>query len=469
MTEDAPQEAHLSGPGIRELFADWVQLNDAETDDDEPDLTRVWLMQTKFSPPSLAVSPVVTPPAWGFPYHTACWRVMAEVCSDDAPDPQLLFDLCRSFPVQQGVMNWGHDYGGSICYEERRPHGIVAGEEAQILRPLRNAIYQHDPFDLPDLWYVFENQVDAGFAPRDLSPQHLSLAAPGYRDGFFRLPTEILQLILTYLPTPDMVSLKRASRIYADLPLHDQFWRSRFWAGHEFAFVFEATHFSSITRGRWKSVYFWVLDRYRTPSFTNRRRVWSLAYSLWGLLCLVSEASCDGSAVETPPSHLGVRWVTASRALMPLERDFSLGSRAFYERSISVSEKTSALFVSVIEIHGCRYVSGIRIQRHDGGSSSLGYRHPQHEVLVSSDKGGRLGITGFLLAQDQRGIRGLSVLTDVETLSTWVGDYEGIPRRRLVASSAGPILINGLKGGFDVSLCATHSVFCCSNRLVLRL
>ncbi len=285
-------------------------------------------MRTSFSPISLAVPPAIDPPAWGFPYHTACWRVMTEVCVDGGPDPQLLFDLCRSFPVQLGITNWGRDYGGSICYEER-PSGLAPGEEAQILGPVSNAIYQHDPLEIPEIHHVFKSRSEVESGPDPPNPPHVTQGTLGYRDGFSQLPTEILQDILTYLPTTDVGSLRRASRIYADLPLHDQFWKSRFRTGYEFAFVFEADRFSSLTKGRWESVYFSVKDLCRTASVTNRSRVWFLASSLWGLLSLASEASCDESALETLPSNHRVRWVTASRALVPLEKASPLDQGCF--------------------------------------------------------------------------------------------------------------------------------------------
>lgn len=69
------------------------------------------------------------PTAWGFLFHETCWRILAMVCSPGTPDVQHLFDICRSFPVDHGVLNWGHSYGG--CYLNY-PTTPAPGEEPQI-------------------------------------------------------------------------------------------------------------------------------------------------------------------------------------------------------------------------------------------------------------------------------------------------------------------------------------------------
>jgi hypothetical protein len=71
---------------------------------------------------------------WGFPFHAACWDILVEACSPDDLDIQVLFDLCRSFPLQLGILNWGHDYGGVVRYETTSP-GLGAGEELQFMCP----------------------------------------------------------------------------------------------------------------------------------------------------------------------------------------------------------------------------------------------------------------------------------------------------------------------------------------------
>ena len=53
-------------------------------------------------------------------------------------------------------------------------------------------------------------------------------------DPFPVLPAEILQNILHHLPIADVIRLRQSSRVYANMPLSQSFWRSRFLPGREF-------------------------------------------------------------------------------------------------------------------------------------------------------------------------------------------------------------------------------------------
>lgn len=133
VTKQAPSRARLSGLGRRQQFADVISLDPAGSAS-ESGLANIWLMRTSFRTKSLAVSPAADERAWGFPFHADCWRIMEKLYSPAIPDVQFLLGFCRSFPVYLGIMNWGHDYGGSVRYEEK-PAGLAPGEEAYLLPP----------------------------------------------------------------------------------------------------------------------------------------------------------------------------------------------------------------------------------------------------------------------------------------------------------------------------------------------
>jgi hypothetical protein len=391
---------------------------------------------------------------------------MEEVCSPGIVDIQALFDLCRTFPVQRGVMDWGHEYAAFVGMLHM-PVDLVPGEIPRLRDrfPVRPSC---DPVDLPEIRRVFDDHgqgdsdLDLGLA---MPPQWYT-ANPGYQDSFSGLPVEILQLILTYIPTPDVGNLRLASRIYARIPLHDEFWKSRFSRGHEFDFVFEAARCSSLAVGRWKSIYSSVKALRDTRSVEKRRRVWLLASWLHDLLPGAGGPKCDGIPVGTahdfdsPLRH--ARWVYPGRYTWSLTRpdaDFTHGCRLLYERMMAVPDEATAVFASTIQIHGRRHISGIRVQLKSGKSLSLGYRHFKDEVLLFRCEHGPRSIAGFCVARDQGGIRGLCVITDTGALSDWAGEYRNIPRRRIVPGSAGRNLIKGLKGGFDVRIPVQHQVF----------
>ncbi|KAK4155082.1 hypothetical protein C8A00DRAFT_13823 [Chaetomidium leptoderma] len=455
-SEEEPLVARLSGLGLRQQFADVVRLCPTATHSESGPVD-IWLMRTDLSSTSLAAHPAADPSIWGFPFHAACWRIMEKVCSPGTPDVQSAFDLCRSFPVQLGIMNWGHDYGGSVGYHYK-PAGLAPGEELQFVYPINTGSQCRDPLDIPEIRDVFEDQDRDNFDRGPAIPPQRHITT-GYQDDFSRLPIEILQLILIYLPTPDVGTLKRASRIYANLHLHDQFWKSRFYRGYELDFAFEGKRCFPLVKGCWRSIYFSIKDLRGKPSVINRRRLWLLSSSLQDLLLRATETKCDGSLSDAHFLGADVRWATANSTLIPHDKSFTLGSRLLYKRVIAVPDNTTAVFISTIAVSSRRYISGIRVQQRDGESFSLGYRHPQDEVLLllGCDQE-RLRIVGFHLAQDQHGIRGLSVITDTGALSEWAGEYRDIPRRRLVSSSAGQDIVQGLQGGFDATKLVSLSV-----------
>ena len=59
----------------------------------------------------------------------------------------------------------------------------------------------------------------------------------GNQDILSRLPIEILNTILCFLPTPSIWAIRLASRLLASVPLTNNFWRSRFDFPHELCHV----------------------------------------------------------------------------------------------------------------------------------------------------------------------------------------------------------------------------------------
>ena len=114
------------------------------------------------------------------------------------------------------------------------------------------------------------------------------------------------------------------------------------------------------------------------------------------------------------------------------------------------------------------YVSAIRLEGIDRGSSVVGYPHAASEVFISAAD----GISGFHLAQDERGFRGLAVLSSSGVASEWAGDHGGPPVRRL---AFGPAAVRSsvrhIKCSFDVSFYlndSRHMCFCRCLLLILR-
>lgn len=247
----------------------------------------------------------------------------------------------------------------------------------------------------------------------------------------------------------------------SEVSLTDLFWKSRFLPDHEFQHIFEAKrYFSSDThRGQWRAIYDWMRPLKSTPAVLNRKRIWDLSTTLVKAMKKIQGISCDGQPVQSffephaPPADDPTRnWVTASRALKLPKEMVMTGSRVLYLRQLGLpSRGLCAFYISTVELFGRSYICGLRIVGFDGNASSLGYRHADNETcLLSRETGSLFQLAGFCLAQDQRGVRGIALISMNGALSDWCGDYHDIPKRRL-ALPRGHGAPDSLQGGFDVS------------------
>ncbi|KAJ3863094.1 hypothetical protein EV359DRAFT_43776 [Lentinula novae-zelandiae] len=455
--------AFLSGPGERRQFSDVIPMGEPA------EMTEIELTWFDWDP-SWANNSSRSP--WGFPVHCACWDIMVAVRPGRRPNVQHLFDLCRSFPVQ-GALNFGHNYGGALPYGARI---ILSLGEEPWLSPTptirSEPQYKCNPFYHLELTRLF--QQDSAVSPEGsylptvdpavTSSGHKVNFTLGESDPFNKLPIEILLSLLYYLPSPSVASLKLASRGYAAIVLPDRFWFSRFWPNQEFEHVFEAIQRAALWGGRWKSLFDSVKDLHRRlntrDAMSNRKRVWELAKSLQALLDEVGEGPCAGDPVHSffepnAPTDDTTCWVTASRNLKSPKEIFGSGSRSLFERLLVLPSVVISIFISTIEVSGHCYISGLRLELDDGESSVLGYIHPRNETLVTWDAATttRVSIAGFHVAQNNQGVSALAILSTEGYLSNWVGEFQGIPKRRLTLD-----LVEGgcrdparfLKGGFDV-------------------
>lgn len=113
----------------------------------------------------------------------------------------------------------------------------------------------------------------------------------------------------------------------------------------------------------------------------------------------------------------------------------------------------TSISISTIDVFGLLYISGIRFEQKSGPSTEVGYIHVESELLVTWTDSKLDCVTGFQLAQDPRGIRGIAIESAAGVLSNWVGEYDGIPRRRLIPHGSKPDGSYGIvliQGGFDV-------------------
>lgn len=399
---------------------------------------------------------------WGFPVHSACWDLLTTLRPWSLLDTQAIFAICRSVPPTDGVLLFGHDYGG-ICkpdsmfatYPGEKPQRILSREERPRSKPVTDGTHEN-PLKVPGLREIFEEgNTDHYF------PNFLMVGGSTENDPFSALPFEILKLIVAELTLEDILQLKQASKVYANLVLSDAFWHSRFRRGGEFEHMFEYMEYESQCKGRWRSICLRVNELQSHPSMLNRKRIVKLAWELLDLVDRQGKLSC--SMLDSPPSLLGYlesgiptdpqKWVTASRSLLPRHEYFDHGTRCLYKLTVDVPSDIASVFISTIDVFGLLYISGIRFEQKSGVSTEVGYIHLKSEALVTWADSRPACVIGFQLAQDSRGIRGIAIESATGGLSNWVGEYDGIPRRRLVPHRSKRDGSNGvalLQGGFDV-------------------
>lgn len=360
------------------------------------------------------------------------------------------------------MLQFGHDYGG-ICkpdsmfatYPGEKPQRILSREERPRSKPVTDGTHEN-PLKGPGLREIFEEgNTDHCFT------NFLMVGGSTENDPFSALPFEILKLIVAELTLEDILRLNQASKVYANFVLSDAFWHSRFRRGGEFEHVSEYMEYESQCKGRWRSICLRVNELQSHPAMLNRKRIVKLAWELLDLVDRQGKLSC--SMLDSPPSLLGYlesgtptdpqKWVTASRSLLPRHEYFDHGTRCLYKLTVDVPSDIASVFISTIDVFGLLYISGIRFEQKSGASTEVEYIHLKGESLVTWADSRPACVIGFQLAQDPRGIRGIAIESATGGLSNWVGEYDGIPRRRLVLHRSKRDGSNGvalLQGGFDV-------------------
>lgn len=404
-------------------------------------LLSIWLMRSIFreSDPQLQEED-----AWGFPFHYSCWEFIALVRPDDPVNVQTVFNVLRSFPVQDGFINFGHDYGGDAHYK-RFAGTVRVGKEPRLVQGPTSEHQTCNPLEIPELRHFFVEDSRHSELPHDVG-LHATCSITG-DDPLSRLPAEILQYVFVQLPTRDVLRLRLSSKACANIPLSQSFWLSRFLPGWEFEAVFEARQETIRLKGRWKHLYRLVKSIQQSDALANRKRVYKLACSLRNIMDQVTSTSLCGDSEGIQFR----RWVSAHPAHKHRDTFFSKGSRDFCYRRCTIPASSIQVFISLVEIFGRRYVSGLRFVPASGSHTVLGYRHAAGEALVSVSG----EIAGFHIAQDERGFQGLAVLLASGALSNWAGNHRGVPIRRLVLDHPTDAYngVTHLRCGFDVSFC----------------
>ncbi|KAF5714618.1 hypothetical protein FMUND_7335 [Fusarium mundagurra] len=367
---------------------------------------------------------------WGFLFHDACWSLLNFEQKVDLGD---LFRLCVSTPIGPDLLlNFGHDYGEAASMNYEGGIEVLVSEfkgPRDVAETLRT-----NPFEIPALKkaisFAARMQQDAFQSVLDRS----GLSAD--KDVFNFFPPEILDKIVTFLPSPDVHSLRLASRVFATLSLSERFWISRFTEGHEFDYLPEvfATPPTS-WRALYLSLHIWAAEN---RGMGNRSRVWPLVKDLHKTLGQMKDVDCLGNIINTTfepqtsnPGPQRESLITAERYIFEPGTQFMGGSRVLRARSAEFPQRLKIMLMSVsfVETPDGLFISGLMFVGADGVFESLGYtrKSEMEHITLPEDQ----HVKGFEVALDVCGFRAIAAITEDGTISSWAGDPSDCPRRRL--------------------------------------
>ena len=380
----------------------------------------------------------------GFVSHEACWSLLQEAYHPEAIPLARLLEVCRSlpFPLQGTGVSWGHDYGGLVLFDNQSHY---PWEDRLVERHDDSITYRHakeNPYDILEIQRLLNEP-----------PQHppcwkkFDSLRPSSKTGdfFARLPWEICEEIALYLPTTDILNVRRASRAFFHIFSSQPFWASRFQANAERGFVFESRN--SKKPKDWRSLYRCTNDVYSPPGLRNRKRIWGLILSLIDVLSMRWNDSSQLCPWDL--SRAGFSWSEMTGDLIQEQlfgpyRGFNEGCRLFNKQTTFIPDHLSQIAFSIIRDGDTEYIAGIRLIPNKGTDICLGYRAEGKELLLNITV-----LKGFISAVGSRGIQALQIVTGKGQISQWFGRPSESPRTRRLAMFES---IAAIEAGFDVSI-----------------
>lgn len=204
--DEVDAEVYISGLGRRGTWADVVSASNLMDAPKSETLAlgdgsfEISMNMSAFDHDHFVMFPD-SPRAWGYVFHCACWEMLSHFSSvEETTRLRSLMSLCRSFPIQHGIINWGHDYHGSVHCD----NDIAPGGEPELRhRAPGSSLQEADPLDIISIHQGFRVTNNGIWSPAlDATPHVVwaSRAATARDDIFARLPMEISHRLSSAYP-----------------------------------------------------------------------------------------------------------------------------------------------------------------------------------------------------------------------------------------------------------------------------
>ncbi|KAI1815551.1 hypothetical protein GGS20DRAFT_542913 [Poronia punctata] len=348
--------------------------------------------------------------AWGFLFHESCWKVLEQACMPQPVNLKTLWRILLSVPHHRDVPYWGHLYS---CRHSRYNVFDMPLAPVFILPTLYFC-----PFEAPELSNLLATTRIAvnTEASRDQEAPSIipsQSTSTNVSDPFSRLPVELIEMILTFVATEDILPFRLSSRAVATVSLSQGFFRSRFWPDHEFGMLFDAFLLKPADRAGidWKALY--LLSRTRrtkdlaTLKERNRLRIWN--ETVRPLVLAMSQVSRLGGLKGHVDGELD--WFQDLKSLYKTSGSF-IGSVVFRPLikhgttlvHIRLPPRIEAIHVSMITCFGRKHIAGLAFTTECHEDIEIGYTLPgcEEPILVEAR------LEGFHVTVDDFGIRSIA-------------------------------------------------------------
>ncbi|KAF2664970.1 hypothetical protein BT63DRAFT_459587 [Microthyrium microscopicum] len=317
--------------------------------------------------------------AMGYSIHDACWNILERACDPEPIHLQSLMLILRSFPNDQGIVNWGHTYG-NLFKPMNSEHRAIPGQTAVFT-------HRYDKSQLTDPGDCGLQEEFIAWA-QDQTNDHLLLRTLGVPsqtrdDCLEKLPFEIRAMILPYISSSDMLNMIFSSAAFRSSELLEIFFKSRFAFYGEHEYVLEAQTLRTLRSGRqhvsWHSVYSNFRKYLPTHAMTmqrlrSRKRIWHLVLPLAHLVVTHQGLEPEGQVFPAGDLQHQSKQRLASTDLVYAHGSW-LSAVAFYRKITINPTQITRIDISRLAFHGAIYTSGLKIFQ-DGKTDVLDLGYP---------------------------------------------------------------------------------------------